>query len=142
VRPPRTTGRARRDRRALKSGGEGAAGALNRVVGGWPGVRITPMFGRFGYFVGDALFGCYPIRPKEHDLWIRLSPADQARALASGGVRPHRRFPARGWVECDVIEPGDLPRALKWLRRAHELTRGERVAAARAEVGEPGESPW
>lgn len=117
---PRGTGRARRDRRALRSGGEGVASTLNRAVGAWLGARITPMFGRWGYFVGDTLFGCYPIRAKEHDLWVRLSVSDQARALASG-ARPHRRFAARGWVECEVAEPGDVPRALKWLRRAHEL---------------------
>jgi hypothetical protein len=117
---PRGTGRPRRDRRALRRGGEGIAGALNRIVGDWPGVRITPMFGRWGYFVGDQLFGCYPIRPKDHDLWVRLAPRDQARALASAGVRPHRRFGARGWIECDVVDPGELPRALKWLRRGHE----------------------
>lgn len=85
------------------------------------------MFGRWGYFVGDQLFGCYPIRMKEHDLWVRLSLRDQARALTSPGVRPHRRFAGRGWIECDVAAPGDLLRALKWLRRGHErlLPRGE-----------------
>jgi hypothetical protein len=74
----------------MRRGGEGAAAELNRVVSGWPGVRITPMFGRFGYFVGERLFGCYPIRPRAHDLWVRLSRYDQAR------------------------------RALRWLRRAYE----------------------
>ncbi len=120
---PRGTGRARRDRRALRRGGEGVAGALNRIVGDWHGARITPMFGRWGYFVGDQLFGCFPIRPKDHDLWVRLSPGDQTRALASTGIRPHRRFAARGWVECDVTEPAELPRVLKWLRRAYEHLR-------------------
>ncbi|MGH2669849.1 MAG: luciferase family protein [bacterium] len=99
------------------------AGALNRIVGAWHGARITPMFGRWGYFVGDQLFGCFPIRAKDHDLWVRLSPSDQARALASTGIRPHRRFAARGWVECDVTEPAELPQALKWLRRAYEHLR-------------------
>jgi luciferase-like monooxygenase len=127
-RPPRGTGRGRRDRRALKSGGEGLAGALNRAVGSWDAVRITPMFGRWSYFLGSELFGCYPIRLKEHDLWVRLTPRDQARALAAGGgARPHRRFAARGWIEYDVVEPGELPRALKWLRRAYDLARRERV---------------
>lgn len=111
---------------------------LNRAVGSWLGVRITPMFGRFSYFVGDALFGCYPIRSKERDLWIRLSPADQARALASRGARPHRRFAARGWVECDVALPGEVPRALMWLRRAYELAQRERLEASRAEAPERG----
>jgi hypothetical protein len=117
---PRGTGRPRRDRRALRRGGEGAAGALNGILGEWTGVRITPMFGRWGYFVGDQLFACYPIHMKEHDLWVRLSLRDQARALASTGVRPHRRFAASGWIECDVTTPGELPRALKWLHRGHE----------------------
>lgn len=125
---PRGTGRARRDRRALRTGGEGIAGALNQVVGTWAGVRITPMFGRWGYFVGGELFGCYPIRAKDHDLWIRLSRADQERALATGGIRPHRRFAARGWVECDVAEAAELSRALKWLHRARDLVRHEHAA--------------
>lgn len=118
--PSRGTGRGRRDRRALRRGGDGVAGALNRELGTWAGVRITPMFGRWGYFVRGRLFACYPIRAKDHDLWLRLSAAEQARALGSPGVRPHRRFAGRGWVECDVAGPGDLGRALKWLRRAYE----------------------
>lgn len=99
------------------------AGALNRVLGEWDDVQITPMFGRWGYFVGNRLFACYPIRAKDHDLWVRLSDGDQARALASGGVRAHRRFAARGWIECDVTEPGELSRALRWLRRGYEHVR-------------------
>ena len=39
------------------------------------------MFGRFGYFVGEQLFGCYPIRPRAHDLWVRL-------LAARSGARP------------------------------------------------------
>lgn len=117
---PRGTGRPRRDRRSIRRGGEGLAGVLNRVLGDWHGVRITPMFGRWGYFVGGQLFGCYPIRTKDHDLWVRLSPGEQARALASSGVRAHRRFGTRGWIECDVTDPAELPRALRWLRRGYE----------------------
>jgi hypothetical protein len=104
-------------------------GALNQIVGAWPDVRITPMFGRWSYFVGDQLFGCYPIRLKDHDLWVRLSASDQSRALAAAGVRPHRRFAGRGWIECDVVDSGALPRALKWLRRGYEHVR--RIGAAR-----------
>lgn len=122
-RRPRGVGRSRPARRAIARGGEGVAGELNRVVGEWTDVRITPMFGRFGYFVGDEMFGCFPIRPRQHDLWIRLGTADQARALAAPGVRPHRRFAARGWIECDVAEPGQVAPALKWLRRAWEYAR-------------------
>jgi len=96
---------------------------LNGIVGEWTDVRITPMFGRWGYFVSGRLFGCYPLRPKDHDLWVRLSDGDQARALASTAVRAHRRFAARGWIECDVAEPGDVPRALRWLRRGYEHVR-------------------
>ena len=103
------------------------AGALNDAVSAWDGVRVTPMFGRWGYFVGPVMFGCYPIRAKDHDLWVRLPRSDQERALASAGVRPHRRFAARGWIECDVIEPGELPRALKWLRRGYEHLRRQRT---------------
>ncbi len=119
--PPRGIGRGRRARRALRQGGEGVAGELNRIVSGWEQVRITPMFGRFGYFVGDEMFGCCPIHPRSHDLWIRLSATDQARALGAAGIRPHRRFAGRGWIECDLESPEVLPRAVRWLRRAHEL---------------------
>jgi Family of unknown function (DUF5519) len=104
------------------------AGALNDAVAAWDGVHVTPMFGRWGYFVGSEMFGCYPIRVKDHDLWVRLPRPDHERALASAGIRPHRRFAARGWIECDVIEPGELPRALKWLRRGYEHLRRHRAA--------------
>jgi luciferase-like monooxygenase len=77
------------------------------------------MFGRWGYFVGARLFACFPLREQDRDLWIRLSREDQARALREEGVRPHRRFGARGWIEVDIEEPRDLARALRWLRRAH-----------------------
>jgi hypothetical protein len=70
--------------------------------------------------VGEQLFACYPIRPREHDLWVRLSRGDQVRALASPGVRPHRRFAGRGWIECDVDNPDVLSRAFRWLRRGYE----------------------
>jgi hypothetical protein len=101
------------------------AAELNSIVGSWSGARVTPMFGRFGYFVGETLFGCYPIRSKSTDLWVRLSPGDQARALARGGVRPHRRFAGRGWIECDVSGPDTVGMALRWLRRAYESVRGQ-----------------
>ena len=120
---PRGVGRGRTDRRAIRKGGEGAGGALNRIVGEWADVRITPMFGRWGYFVGGRLFACFPLRVKDHDLWVRLSEQDQARALAEAGVRPHRRFAGRGWIEYDLVEPALLPRALKWLRRGYEHVR-------------------
>jgi hypothetical protein len=76
------------------------------------------MFGRWGYFIGARLFACFPLRDKDSDLWIRLTRADQARALGEDGVRPHRRFAARGWVELDVRTEADVPQALRWLRRA------------------------
>lgn len=122
-RAPRGIGRGRRDRRAIRRGGEGVGGELNRVIGLWDDVRITPMFGRWSYFVQGRLFACFPIPAKEHDLWVRLSDRDQARALGEAGVRPHRRFAARGWVECDLVDPAELPRALKWIRRGYEHVR-------------------
>jgi len=89
------------------------------------------MFGRWGYFVGARLFACFPLREKDHDLWVRLVPRDQRRALAQGTARPHRRFARRGWVEVDVATEADVPNALGWLRRAH--------AAALAATPEDGE---
>ena len=102
----------------------GLAHRLNDAVGDWGGVRITPMFGRWGYFVGPRLFACFPLRPKEHDLWLRLDAPDQARALREPGVRPHRRFARRGWIELDVAT-SDLDQALRWLRRAHAAALNE-----------------
>ena len=125
--PPRRfrgLGRGRKLRRTLRQGGSGSGGRLNDAVGRWEGVRITPMFGRWGYFVGEQLFAAFPLREKEHDLWIRLSPADHARALHEPGLRPHRRFSRRGWIEMDVASPEDVSHALRWLRRAwHNATR-------------------
>lgn len=112
-------GRGRKTRRALAKGGTGVARRLNEAVAGWTAVRITPMFGRWGYFAGDRLFACFPVREKERDLWIRLSAADQRRALAEGPARPHRRFARRGWVEIVLDEPAHVSLALAWLRRAH-----------------------
>ena len=112
-------GKGRKTRRALERGGAGPAKRLNETLAGWSGVRITPMFGRWGYFVGETLFACFPLREKERDLWIRLTDGDQARALHDTGVRPHRRFAKKGWVELDVNGIEDVGRALHWLRRAY-----------------------
>lgn len=78
------------------------------------------MFGRWGYFVGETLFGCFPLRAKDHDLWIRLSPEDQARALKTPGIAPHRRFARQGWIECRVDSTAAVPLALRLLRRSYE----------------------
>jgi len=115
----RGLGKGRATRRALSRGGTGAAGQLNRALGAWDGVRITPMFGRWGYFAGERLFACFPLARKDTDLWIRLAPDDQRRALREPGVRPHRRFARRGWIELELVEEADVARALRWLRRAH-----------------------
>ena len=124
----RSLGHGRKLRRSLAQGGTGPARALNRALGDWDGVRITPMFGRWGYFAGDRLFACFPLRDKEHDLWIRLGADDQARALRGPGVRPHRRFARQGWVEMDVATDADMTAALRWLRRAWTAARGEEPA--------------
>ena len=118
----RGLGKGRKTRRALERGGAGPARRLNRTLGEWPGVRITPMFGRWGYFSGARLFACFPVRDKDSDLWIRLTPEDQTRALREEGVRPHRRFARRGWIELDVRTDTDVPRALRWLRRARSAS--------------------
>lgn len=116
-------GRGRKLRRTLARGGTGLAQRLNETLGAWEGVRITPMFGRWGYFVGETLFACFPLREQERDLWIRLGPADQTRALAEARIRPHRRFARRGWIELDVEGAEEIGRALRWLRRAHATAR-------------------
>src|SRR5258705_8861558 len=123
----RGLGRGRKTRRPLEGGGTGAAPRLNTALGGWPGVRITPMFGRWGYFVGETLFACFPVREKEHDLWIRLRPDEQRRALAAGAP-PHRRFGGRRWIEINVESPAHVGVLLPWLRRAHPTPTPEEPA--------------
>jgi hypothetical protein len=115
-------GRGRKTRRTIAQGGTGLAQQLNETLGRWPDVRITPMFGRWGYFIGDDLFACFPVRDKDHDLWVRLPRTDQAQALADPRVRPHRRFARRGWIETDLESPDDVSRALRWLRRAYRAS--------------------
>ena len=44
---------------------------------------------------------------------------DQKRALTDEGIRPHRRFAGRGWIETDVESGQDVARVLRWLRRAY-----------------------
>jgi hypothetical protein len=110
----RSVGRGRKLRRSLSRGGTGPARTLNTVLGGWDGVRITPMFGRWGYFAGERLFACFPLRDKDHDLWIRLTPEDQARALREAGARPHRgptRSCRRRCAGCDA-RPRPRPRPM------------------------------
>jgi len=121
-------GRGRKTRRVLARGGTGLAQRLNEALGRWSGVRITPMFGRWGYFVGDDLFACFPVRERDHDLWLRLTRNDQARALADPRLRPHRRFSRRGWVELDLDSSDDLSLALHWLRRAYMTTSRAKAA--------------
>jgi Luciferase len=130
VRRFRGIGKGRKTRRALERGGAGPAKRLNETLAGWSGVRITPMFGRWSYFVGETLFGCFPLREKERDLWVRLAEGDQARALTDPRIRPHRRFSKKGWVELDVESIEDLGRALRWLRRAHAAATRRPAASA------------
>ena len=119
-------GKGRKTRRALERGGSGPAQRLNETLARWPGVRITPMFGRWGYFVGETLFACFPLREKERDLWIRLTADDQRRALADARVRPPRRFFRKGRIELDVEGIEDMGRAVRWLRRGYSAaSRGE-----------------
>jgi hypothetical protein len=116
-------GAGRKTRRSLERGGTGPAAELNQMLGGWPRVRITPMFGRWGYFVGPRLFACFPLRVKDVDLWIRLTPEEQRRALDTPGFTPHRRLASSGWVEFPVVTVRDVGRAIRWLRRSYETTR-------------------
>ena len=119
----RGLGAGRRTRRSLEKGGTGTAGTLNEIIGAWPGVKITPMFGRWGYFVGERLFACFPLRPKDTDLWIRLSREDQRRAVDSGLFTPHPRLGGRGWVVRHVEGLRDAGATLSWLKKSHENAR-------------------
>ena len=116
-------GAGRKTRRSLERGGTGAAAELNQMLGGWPRVKITPMFGRWGYFVGPRLFACFPLRSQEVDLWIRLAGDEQRRALGVPGIVPHRRLARHGWVELSVTSSRDVGKAIRWLRRSYEAAR-------------------
>jgi hypothetical protein len=96
------------------------------------------MFGRWGYFVGGQLFACFPLRAQERDLWVRLALADQARAVGQEGVRPHRRFGRRGWIEMEVQTPRDIDRALSWLRVAHAAARRRAASDPDGAADDPG----
>ena len=115
----RGLGAGRRTRRSLEKGGTGTAGALNEILGAWPRVKITPMFGRWGYFVGPRLFACFPIRVKDTDLWIRLSKEDQKRAIDSGVFAPHPRLGGQGWVVRHVEGLRDAGATLSWLKKSY-----------------------
>src|SRR5688572_2378305 len=58
----RGLGRGRKTRRVISKGGAGPARRINETLADWLGVRISPMFGRWGYFVGPRLFACFPIK--------------------------------------------------------------------------------
>ena len=119
----RGMGAGRKTRRSLDRGGTGTAAELNEAVSGWSDVRITPMFGRWGYFVGPRMFACFPLRPRDTDLWIRLGLEEQRRALETPGVVPHRRLASTGWVELAVETPRDVGRAIRWLRRSYQAAK-------------------
>jgi len=119
----RGLGGGRRTRRSLARGGTGTAGALNEILGAWPQVKITPMFGRWGYFVGPRLFACFPLRAKDTDLWVRLGREDQRRAIDSGMFAPHPRMGGKGWVVCHVEGLRGAGRTLSWLKKSYETAR-------------------
>ena len=116
----RGLGAGRSTRRSLEKGGTGTAGALNEILGAWPGVKITPMFGRWGYFVGARLFACFPLRAKGTDLWIRLTVEDQRRAVDSGAFTPHPRLGGQGWVIRNVEGLRDAGSTMSWLKKSYE----------------------
>ena len=103
-------------------------------MGAWPGVKITPMFGRWGYFVGPRLFACYPLRAKDTDLWVRLAREDQRRAVDSGVFTPHPRMGGQGWVICHVEGLRAAGRTLSWLKKSYEYAKR---AVERGEGDEP-----
>jgi len=119
----RGLGAGRRTRRSLEKGGTGTAGALNEILGAWPRVKITPMFGRWGYFVGPRLFACFPLRVKDTDLWLRLSKEDQRRAIDSGAFAPHPRLGGQGWVVRRVEELRDAGSTVSWLKKSYETAK-------------------
>src|SRR5262249_42379708 len=125
-------GPVRKTRRSLERGGTGPAAELNQMLGSWPRVRITPLFGRWGYFVGPRLFACLPLRAKDAGLWVPLTPEEQKRALTTPRVVPPPRLSSRGWVEMSVTTSREVGRAMRWLRRSYDATK---AAVEREERG-------
>ena len=119
----RGLGAGRRTRRTLAQGGTGTAGALNEILGAWPRVKITPMFGRWGYFAGPRLFATFPLRVKDTDLWIRLSKEDQRRAVDSGAFTPHPRMGGQGWVVRRIEALRDAGGTMSWLKKSYETAK-------------------
>jgi hypothetical protein len=56
---------------------------------------------------------------------IRLSKADQERALAAGQARPHHWAPQAGYVTSMVNDEGDLEPAMELIRMSHQYFAGE-----------------
>jgi len=103
-------------------------------MGAWPGVKITPMFGRWGYFVGPRMFACFPLRVKDTDLWVRLAREDQRRAVDSGAFTLHPRMGREGWVVCHVEGLRAAGRTLSWLKKSYESAKR---AVERGDGNEP-----
>ena len=69
------------------------------------------------FFVGSTMF--MHIHDRGH-CDIRLSTADQQRALAEGIARPHRWAPRAGYVTSIVRSEEDLERTMKLIRMSHQ----------------------
>src|SRR5262249_54070021 len=116
----RGLGAGRRTGRSLARGGTGTAGALNEIMSAWPGVKITPMFGRWGYFVGSRMFACFPLRAKDTDLWVRLAREDQRRAGDSGAFTLPPPLGGEGWGVCPIEGLRAAGPALFWPQKKDE----------------------
>jgi hypothetical protein len=131
-----------RPRRKLRARSRGAApGPPARSTPPWAtgtasGSRRCSAAG--GYFVGERLFACFPLRDKDRDLWVRLTRTTRPVRSASRRPPSNRRFARQGWVEVLMESDSEVSRArCRWLRRAWSgrprppTPRRERAAAGR-----------
>ncbi len=91
---------------------------LRRRILDLPGVIERPNAGihEDAFVVGSTMF--MHIHGQLH-CDIRLSGADQRRALAEGRARPHRWAPEKGYVTFLARDENDLAPAMELIRMSH-----------------------
>ena len=95
----RGMGHGRKTRRELSRGGTGVAQRLNETLGQWKGVRITPMFGRWGYFFGEDTYQYMAVYEfQDEPTFRRFLESPELKALVAdydaefGGLSERARF--------------------------------------------------
>jgi len=96
VRRFRGIGKGRKTRRALRARRHRAGAATDETLARWPRVRITPMFGRWGYFVGETLLRASRCREGARS----VDPASPRRSAATRSPTPGCARTAASRAKC------------------------------------------